>query len=48
MAAEFRQQLTIGAPTNQDEAGLRRLSHQLKTQKLIIKLFLRHSLQFIN
>ncbi|MEH2178182.1 helicase-related protein [Nostoc sp.] len=44
MAAEFRQQLTIGAPTNQDEAGLRRLSHQLKTQKLIIKLFLRHSL----
>jgi superfamily II DNA or RNA helicase len=44
MAAEFRQQLTIGAPTNQDEAGLRRLSHQLKTQKLIIRLFLRHSL----
>ncbi|MEH2025641.1 helicase-related protein [Nostoc sp.] len=44
MAAEFRKQLTIGAPTNQDEAGLRRLSHQLKTQKLIIKLFLRHSL----
>ncbi|WP_375473414.1 helicase-related protein [uncultured Nostoc sp.] len=44
MAAEFRQQLTIGAPTNQDEAGLQRLSHQLKTQKLIIKLFLRHSL----
>ncbi len=44
MAAEFRQQLTIGAPTNQDEAGLRRLSHQLKSQKVIIKLFLRHSL----
>ncbi|XHR82005.1 MAG: helicase-related protein [Gloeotrichia echinulata GP01] len=44
MAAEFRKQLTIGAPTNQDEAGLRRLSHQLKTQKLIIKLFLRHPL----
>jgi len=44
MAAEFRQQLTIGAPTNQDEAGLRRLSAQLKTKKLIIKLFLRHSL----
>lgn len=44
MAAEFRQQLTIGAPTNQDEAGLRRLSHQLKTQKVIIKLFLRHPL----
>ncbi|RCJ24792.1 NgoFVII family restriction endonuclease [Nostoc minutum NIES-26] len=44
MASEFRQQLAIGAPTNQDEAGLRRLSYQLKTQKLIIKLFLRHSL----
>ncbi|MEH1847397.1 MAG: helicase-related protein [Nostoc sp.] len=44
MASEFRQQLAIGAPTNQDEAGLRRLSHQLKTQKLIIKLFLRHPL----
>ncbi|MEH2010970.1 helicase-related protein [Nostoc sp.] len=44
MAAEFRKQLTIGAPTNQDEAGLRRLSNQLKTQKLIIKLFLRHPL----
>ncbi|MCX7593207.1 MAG: helicase-related protein [Fischerella sp.] len=44
MAAEFRQQLTIGAPTNQDEAGLRRLSQQLKTKKLIIKLFLRHPL----
>ncbi|MDJ0617512.1 MAG: helicase-related protein [Calothrix sp. MO_192.B10] len=44
MAAEFRQQLAIGAPTNQDEAGLRRLSHQLKTKKLILKLFLRHPL----
>ncbi|MBW4571891.1 MAG: NgoFVII family restriction endonuclease [Tolypothrix carrinoi HA7290-LM1] len=44
MAAEFRKQLTIGAPTNLDEAGLQRLSHQLKTKKLIIKLFLRHSL----
>jgi superfamily II DNA/RNA helicase len=44
IAAEFRQQLTIGAPTNQDEAGLRRLSHQLKTKRLIIKLFLEHPL----
>ena len=44
IASEFRQQLTIGAPTNQDEAGLRRLSTQLKTQKVIIKLFLRHPL----
>ncbi|MBO3463209.1 phospholipase D-like domain-containing protein [Aetokthonos hydrillicola Thurmond2011] len=44
MAAEFRNQLTVGAPTNRDEAGLQRLSHQLKTEKLIIKLFLRHPL----
>ncbi len=44
MAAEFRKQLTIGAPTNQDEAGLRRLSSQIKAKKLQIKLFLRHSL----
>ena len=44
MAAEFRHQLTIGAPNNWDEAGLRRLSAQLKAQKLIIKLYLKHSL----
>ncbi len=44
MAAEFRNQLIIGAPSNRDEAGLRRLSSQLKTQKLIVKLFLKHSL----
>lgn len=44
IAAEFHQQLIIGAPTNQHEAGLRQLSHQLKTKKLIIKLFLRHPL----
>ncbi|PSB46515.1 NgoFVII family restriction endonuclease [Cyanosarcina cf. burmensis CCALA 770] len=44
MAAQFRQQLTIGAPTNRDEAGLRRLSSQLKAKKLTLKLFLRHPL----
>ncbi|MEA5594111.1 helicase-related protein [Rivularia sp. UHCC 0363] len=44
IAQEFRQQLTIGAPTNDDEVGLRRLSRQLKTQKLVIKLFLAHPL----
>jgi Helicase conserved C-terminal domain/PLD-like domain len=44
IAAEFRQQLTIGAPTNEVEAGLRRLSRQLKAQKLVIKLFLAHPL----
>ncbi|NHC36910.1 helicase-related protein [Scytonema millei] len=44
IAAEFRQQLIIGVPTNQDEAGLRRLSIQIKAKKLQIKLFLRHPL----
>jgi superfamily II DNA or RNA helicase len=44
MAEEFRQQLTIGAPTNADEMGLRRLSAQLKAKKVIVSLFLRHPL----
>jgi pyrimidine deaminase RibD-like protein len=43
-AEEFRQQLSFGAPNNLDEAGLRRLSAQLKTKKVIVKLFLRHAL----
>jgi superfamily II DNA or RNA helicase len=43
-AEEFRTQLTFGAPNNQDEAGLRRLSSQLKAGKVVVKLFLRHSL----
>src|SRR5437867_7200455 len=43
-AQEFRAQLTIGAPTDQDEKGLRRLSAQLKARKVIVKLFLRHPL----
>ena len=44
LAQQFRQQLTIGAPTNQDEAGLRRLLIQLREKKLVVKLFLRHPL----
>jgi hypothetical protein len=32
IAQEFCEQLTWGAPTNHDEAGLRRLSQQIKTQ----------------
>ncbi|MCW5970969.1 MAG: NgoFVII family restriction endonuclease [Blastocatellales bacterium] len=44
MAEGFREQLTYGAPTNQDEAALRRLSDQLKTRKLAVKLFVRHQL----
>jgi hypothetical protein len=44
MAQEFRQQLVLGAPTNQDQEGLRRLSAQLKAKRVVVKLFLRHKL----
>ncbi|GJL80219.1 MAG: hypothetical protein NPINA01_32080 [Nitrospinaceae bacterium] len=44
LANEFRNQLTFGAPNNADEAGLRNLSNQIKDKKVIVKLFLRHSL----
>ena len=44
MAREFREQLTLGAPTNADEAGLRRLSAQLKAGKVCVKLHLRYPL----
>ena len=44
LAEEFRDQLTVGVPTNEDEAGLRRLADQVKAKKLVIKLFLRHPL----
>ncbi len=44
LAVEFRAQLTIGAPTDDDEAGLRRLSAQLKSGKVAVKLHLRHTL----
>ncbi len=44
LVEKFKEQLTIGAPTNEDEAGLRRLSNQIKAKKVIIKLFLRHPL----
>ena len=44
LAEEFREQLTLGVPTNADEAGLRRLAAQLKTGKVVVKLYLRHLL----
>jgi len=44
LAEEFRTQLTFGAPTDEDEAGLRRLAAQLKAGKVVVKLFLRHQL----
>ena len=44
LAEEFRNQLTLGAPTDADEAGLRRLARQIRAGKLKVKLFLRHPL----
>jgi hypothetical protein len=44
LAGDFRDQLTVGAPTNEDEAALRRLAAQLRARKLVVKLFLSHPL----
>lgn len=44
LAEEFREQLTIGVPTNDDEAGLQRLAEQIREKKLVVKLYLRHPL----
>lgn len=44
LAEEFRHQLTLGVPTNEDEAGLRRLAAQIVAKKVVVKLFLRHPL----
>jgi superfamily II DNA or RNA helicase len=44
LAEQFRLQLTLGAPTNADEAGLRRLAAQIRGKKVIVKLHLRHTL----
>jgi len=43
-AREFREQLTIGLPTPEDENALRKLSKQLKRKKVVVKLFLKHPL----
>ena len=44
LAEDFRTQLTFGAPSNEDELGLRRLAAQLRAKKVAVKLFLRHPL----
>jgi len=44
LAQEFKDQLTIGIPTEADEIGLRKLSTQIKNKKVVVKLFLRHPL----
>jgi superfamily II DNA or RNA helicase len=44
LALEFKDQLTIGIPTEDDEVALRKLSIQIKSKKVVVKLFLRHNL----
>lgn len=44
MAQEFRRQLTVGYPTDRDEANLRKLSQQIKDRRLAIKLYLKNTL----
>ncbi len=44
LAQDFKDQLTIGTQSAIDEKGLQRLSKQIKENKVVVKLFLRHSL----
>ena len=44
LAQEFRTQLTLGYPSNADEKTLKQLADQLRTEKLVIKLFVAHPL----
>ncbi len=44
LAEEFREQLTVGVPTREDEKGLRQLARQIRHDKVKVKLFLRHPL----
>ena len=44
VAEEFKEQLVTGAPSNSDEQALKRLATQLRAKKVVVKLFLRHSL----
>ncbi len=44
LVEKFKEQLTVGAPTNEDEVGLRRLASQIRAKKVVVKLFLRHPL----
>ena len=44
LASEFKEQLTVGTPTERDEVYLRKLSTQLKAKKVVVKLHLKHQL----
>lgn len=43
-AAHLREQIVLGIPTGKDEAGLRRLSGQLRAGQVVVKLFLPYPL----
>ncbi|MBS1504234.1 MAG: NgoFVII family restriction endonuclease, partial [Bacteroidetes bacterium] len=43
-ARSFKQQLTLGIPTNDDEKCLQKLKRQLIDGKVVVKLFLSHTL----
>jgi hypothetical protein len=44
LAEDFRRQLCLGAPTNEDEAALRQLAIQLHQRRLVVKVYLPHPL----
>jgi superfamily II DNA or RNA helicase len=44
LALEFKEQLTIGTPTDKDEIVLRKLCQQLKNGRVSVKLYLRNKL----
>ncbi len=44
MAQKLRDQLTVAASTDADEAGLRRLARQIKAGKVVVRLHLRQTL----
>jgi SNF2 family DNA or RNA helicase len=44
LAQEFKEQLTIGTPSEDDEKALRKLSKQMKKGKVVVKLHLRYLL----
>lgn len=44
LARDFKEQLTIGTPSESDEQALRQLSRQMKEKKVVVKLHLRYTL----
>ncbi|MFH1825515.1 MAG: phospholipase D-like domain-containing protein [Candidatus Firestonebacteria bacterium] len=44
LAQEFKEQLIIGSPSEIDEQALRKLSRQMKENKVVVKLYLRYQL----